>query len=68
MSNYNADPHPDEDRIRQVSVGYVFAPLDNLKVDQFSTLTTLKVYSLVELIGSTRLQVLVAPAQLPHIP
>ncbi len=66
MGNYNADPNPDTDRIRQVSVGYVLAPLIKLKVDQFSTLTANKVYALVEKVGSTRLQVLVDPAQIPH--
>lgn len=66
MSNYNADPVPDTDRIRQVSVGYTLADLHNLKIDQFSTLTSLKVYSFVELIGSTRLQVLVDPDLIPH--
>lgn len=66
MSDYNADPNPDLDRIRQVSVGYLLAPLINLKVDQFSTLTDFKVYALVKKIGSTRLQFLVDPPDIPH--
>ena len=66
MSNYGADPAPDIDRIRQVAFGYELAPLDNLKVDQFSTLTANKVYHLVKKIGSTRVQCLVDPALIPH--
>lgn len=66
MGNYNADPNPDTDRIRQVALFFLLAPLPKLKVDQFSTLTDLKVYSLVQKIGSTRLHVLVDPALLPH--
>lgn len=65
MSTYNADPNPDTDKIRQVAFGYGLAPLDNLKVDQFSTDTDLKVYHLVQKIGSTRIQVLVDPAEIP---
>ena len=68
MSDYNANPDPDTNRLRQVSVGYLLAPLINLKVDQFSTLTDLKVYALVKKIGSTRLHFLVDPAELPHNP
>lgn len=66
MSDYNADADPDTDRIRQVSVGYLLAPLLNLKVDQFPTLTEFKVYALVKQIGSTRLHVLVDPDLIPH--
>jgi hypothetical protein len=66
MSDYNADPDPDLDRIRQVSLCYGFAKNRKLKVDQFSTLSSLKVYALVEKLGSTRLHVLVDPAVLPH--
>ncbi len=66
MSNYGADPAPDTDRIRQVAFGYALAPLDDLKVDQFSTLTANKVYHLVKRIGSCNLSVLVDPTQLPH--
>ena len=66
MGDYNADPVPDTDRIRQVAHGYHFAPLSNLKVDQFSTATANKVYSLVEKVGSTRLHVLVDPAAIPN--
>lgn len=66
MSDYNADADPDTDRIRQVSVGYLLAPLINLKIDQFSTLSDLKVYALVKKLGSTRLHVLVDPDDIPH--
>jgi len=66
MGDYNADAVPDTDRIRQVAHGYEFAPLSNLKVDQFSTATADKVYALVVKVGSTRLQVLVDPAIIPH--
>ena len=65
MSDYNADPAPDTDRIRQVAFSYKLAPLENLKVDQFSTDNSNKVYSLVKKKGSTRLQVLVDPAEIP---
>lgn len=65
MGNYNANPFPDTDKIRQVAFGYAFAPLADLKVDQFSTPTANKVYHLVKKIGSTNLSVLVDPAQLP---
>lgn len=66
MGNYNADPDPDTDRIRQVAFGYKLAPQVKLKIDQFSTDTSNKVYSLVEKLGSTRLHVLVDPAALPN--
>ena len=66
MSNYNADANPDKNRIRQCAFCYRLAPLTNLKVDQFSTPTSDKVYALVEKIGSTRLHVLVDPAVIPH--
>ena len=65
MGNYNADPNPDTDRIRQVAFAYALAPLTKLKVDQFSTDSNLKVYHMVKKIGSTRLQVLVDPAEIP---
>ncbi len=66
MGTYNADPFPDTNRIRQVAIGFEFAPVPKLKVDQFSTTTSLKVYHLVQLIGSTNLSVLVDPALVPH--
>ncbi len=66
MGTYNADPNPDTDRIRQVAFGYELTPLLNLKVDQFSTATSLKVYHCVKKIGSTRIQFLVDPATIPH--
>ncbi len=66
MSDFNADPDPDTDRIRQVAFGYLLAPEDKLKTDQFSTTTSLKVYHCVKKIGSTRIQFLVDPALIPH--
>ncbi len=66
MSDYNADPNPDTDRIRQVAFGFKLAALPDLKIDQFSTLTSLKVYHCVKKIGSTRIQFLVDPALIPH--
>ena len=66
MSDYGANPAPDIDRIQQVAFGYQLAPESNLKVDQFSTATNLKVYTLVRKIGSTRLKVLVNPANIPN--
>lgn len=66
MSDFGADANPDKDRIRQVAFGYGFAPQENLKIDQFSTLTSNKVYTLVVKIGSTRLKFLVDPSLIPH--
>lgn len=65
MSNYNADPNPDLDKIHTVAFGYELAPQTDLKVDQFSTATTDKVYNITRKIGSTRLRVLVVPADVP---
>lgn len=65
MGNYNADPDPDLDRIRQVAFGFAIAPLVDMKIDQFSTASSNKVYHIVRKIGSTRLQVLVDPAEIP---
>lgn len=65
MSNYGADPVPDKNRIRQVTFGYELAPLDDLKVDQFSTASSDKVYHCIKKIGSTRIQFLVDPDLLP---
>lgn len=67
MGDYNADPNPDTDSIHQLAHAYRFAPKNSLKVDQFSTLTSLKVFALVEKLGSTRLLVLVDPSKLPHV-
>lgn len=65
MSNYNADPDPDLNRIRQIAFGSQFVPQKNLKVDQFSTTTSFKVYHYVVKIGSTNLSVLVDPDKIP---
>lgn len=67
MGDYNADANPDLDKIRQVAFGYLLAPEDKLKIDQFSTAGNNKVYHLVKKIGSTRLQFLVDPATVPPI-
>lgn len=65
MSDYGADAVPDLDQIRQVAFGYRLAPEDKLKIDQFSTAGADKVFHLVKKIGSTRIQVLVDPAEIP---
>ncbi len=65
MGNYNANPNPDEARIQTVAFDYKFANQTDLKVDQFSAGRGKKVYSLVKKIGSTRLHVLVIPAEVP---
>lgn len=65
MGNYNADPSPDLVKINRVAFGFGFFPLKKVKCDQFSTGAGLKVYHLVQRIGSHRLQVLVDPAEIP---
>ena len=65
MGNYNADPNPALNKIRTVAFNYMFAPQADLKVDQFPTTTSLKVYHLVKKIGSTNLSILVDPDQVP---
>ena len=65
MGDFGADAIPDLDKIHQVAFAYRFAPQEKLKVDQFSTVGAEKVYSLVRKIGSTRLHVLVDPADIP---
>lgn len=65
MSDYGADPDPDLNRIHQVAFGFAFANQPNLKVDQFPTTTSKKVYHLVKKIGSTNLSVLVEPDDIP---
>lgn len=63
MGNFGADANPALNKIRTVAFRYKFVNLDNLKVDQFSTDDTDKVYSIVRKIGSTRLLVRVDPTQ-----
>lgn len=65
MGDYNADATPDTDKLHQVAHGFRLAALHDLKCDQFSTLTDLKVYHCVRKIGSTRIQFLVDPALVP---
>jgi len=67
LSDYGADAVPDTDKIRQVAFGYQLAPLDNLKIDQFSVHDSAKCYTLVKFHGKTRLKVLVNPAELPSL-
>lgn len=61
MSDFGADPDPELNKFRTVAFRYNFVPLDNLKVDQFSTTTADKVYKFVRKIGSTRLKFRVDP-------
>lgn len=65
MSDYNADPDPDLNKCRVCAFCYKLAPLTDLKVDQFSTPTDLKVYHFVRKLGSTRMQFLVDPELIP---
>jgi hypothetical protein len=65
MGNYGADPAPQLPKIRKVAFDFNFVPQDDLKVDQFSTVSSNKVYSVVRKIGSTRLKFLVDPSQIP---
>lgn len=65
MGDYNADQNPDTDRLRQIAFAFLLAPLQDLKVDQFSTASNLKVYHIVRKLGSTRLCILVDPAEIP---
>lgn len=65
MGNYNADENPALNKIRTVAFNYLFAPQLNLKVDQFPTTTSKKVYHLVVKIGSTNLSILVNPDDIP---
>lgn len=64
MGNYNADSNPNLNKIRTVAFGFSFAAQSDLKVDQFSTTTSKKVYHLVRKIGSTNLSVLVEPDEI----
>jgi len=64
MGNYNADPVPDLDKISMTAFGYGFFPLGKVKTDQFSTGSALKVYHLVQKLGSHRLQILVDPSEI----
>jgi len=65
MGDYNADADPDLNKIHQVAFGFAFANQSDLKVDQFPTTTSKKVYHLVKKIGSTNLSVLVEPDEVP---
>jgi len=65
MSDYNADPSPDTDKIRMIAYGYKLFSVDKTKVDQFSTTGSNKVYKMVKKIGKNRLRVLVNPSEVP---
>ncbi len=65
MSDFGADPNPDVNKIRLVAFGYNFTPGLDLKVDQFSTTGTDKVYHLVKRFGSTNVYFLVDPDNVP---
>ena len=65
MGDYNADSNPDLDKMRMVAFGMGLFPLDNVKVDQFSTLTSLKVYKFCRRLGTHRLRVQVNPDEIP---
>jgi len=65
MGDYNADKYPAVNKVRMIAFGYLLAPQTNLKIDQFSTDSTKKVYSIVRKIGSTRLKILVEPTDVP---
>lgn len=65
MSDYGADANPDLDKIHTVVFGYILGPQTDVKVDQFSTDDTDKVYSLVKRLGSNRLLVRVDPPAIP---
>ncbi len=65
MGDYNADTDPALNKIRTVAFNYLFAPQLDLKVDQFPTASSNKVYHLVKKIGSTNLSVLVNPEEVP---
>lgn len=66
MGNYNADPDPNLIHARQLAFGFRLAPLPKLKIDQFSTATSAKVFTLVQFHGSTRLKVLIDPLLIPQ--
>ncbi len=65
MGNFNADPNPQLPKFRTVAFTYNLAPQTKLKVDQFSTDSDNKVYTINRKIGSTRLKFLVDPSQIP---
>jgi hypothetical protein len=65
MGDYNADESPELHKIFVVAFDFKLAPQTKLKVDQFSTGGSNKVYNLTRKIGSTHLRVLVDPAFIP---
>ena len=67
MGDYNADSNPDLDKIRMVAFGFGLFPLVDVKSDQFSTLTSVKVYKFCKKIGTHRLRVQVNPDEIPGV-
>lgn len=67
MGDYNADQNPDLDKITMVAYGFGLFPLNNVKADQFSTLSDRKVYKFTRRIGSHNLYVLVNPDDIPGV-
>jgi hypothetical protein len=65
MGTYNADPSPELHKIFTLAFDFKIAPQTKLKVDQFSTGSSRKVYTINRKIGSTRLKLLVDPAFIP---
>lgn len=65
MGNYNANPAPQLPKFRTIAFDYLLVKQTNLKIDQFSTATDHKVYHFARKIGSTRLQFLVEPDDVP---
>ena len=67
MGDYNADPDPDLSKITMIAHGFNIAPLVKLKIDQFSTLDSTKVYSFVQKSTRSRLRIKVNPTEIPGI-
>ena len=65
MGDYNADPAPQLPKFRTIAFDFNLVPQRDLKVDQFSTASANKVYHFARRIGSTRIQFLVDPSQIP---
>lgn len=65
MGNYGANPNPDLNQARTLAFQYALAPQAQLKIDQFSTATSSKVFSMNRKIGKTRLLFLIDPAITP---
>lgn len=62
MGDYNADANPNLNKMRTVAFAMHLVSQDNLKVDQFSTVGTEKIYHYARKIMSTRIRFKVEPA------